>query len=89
VDWFPEKEAPLATGLISMAMVFGILLSNGIVPQIFDDADDIPYMNITLFVPTVAAFICCLVFVRDDVPPTPPTNSANVEKQTHLSYKSK
>jgi len=89
VDWFPEHEAPLATGLISMSLVLGILISNGILPNIFNDPDDIPYMNISLFVIVAVALVSAVVLVHADRPPTPPTNSADVEIHTHMSYGAK
>ncbi len=86
VDWFPESEAPRASGAITMSFVLGMALSTGLSPILFSDEDLIPWMNVAYFFPCLAAFLCSVLLVKSDRPPTPPTHSAFVEARTHPPY---
>ncbi len=86
VDWFPEKEAPLASGLMTMSFVLGLALATGITPILFADEDLIEWMNVAWFVPTAIAFAFSVLFVKSDQPPIPPSESAVIRSHIHMHY---
>ncbi len=73
LDWFPEREAPVASGLITMSFELGMIFATGLTPLIFSDEDLIQWMNVAYFVPSVASMIMCFVLVPTDRPPSAPT----------------
>ncbi len=89
VDWFPEHEAPLASGIITMAFTFGLAISTGITPIAFSDEDLISWMNVVYFIPAALSFLCAIFILTSDTPPLPPTHSAVVNHDTHMTYMEK
>ncbi len=84
VEWFPENEAPLGSGLITMSFVLGLAIATGITPIFFADQDLIQWMNVAWFVPAAIAFLCSVFLVRSDRPPTPPSHSAAHKHANHV-----
>ena len=78
--WFPTHQVSLASGVISMSFIVGLLCATGVTPFFVLSAEDIPLMNEVWFGPAAGAFICAVLLVRSSAPPTPPSKSAEAAR---------
>ncbi|KAJ8262531.1 hypothetical protein GJAV_G00167480 [Gymnothorax javanicus] len=74
--WFPQHQRATANMMASMANPVGILLANILSPVIVGQNMNIPLMLGIYAIPAVVACILATVGIREAVPPSPPSASA-------------
>ncbi len=85
-DWFPEVEAPMASGFIIMSFLLGMVVGVGFTPIIFSDEDLIQWMNIAWSVPSMVSFVCSITLITSDQPPSPPSKSTLIKNKLDIPY---
>ena len=83
--WFNEKQRPMATGLLGLSNVIGLVIGQALTPLIVKSYKNVPIMNIVWFVPALLGAILTFFSVTSSKPPTPPTPSAALESDSQNS----
>ena len=81
--WFPDRQRTMATTLLGMSYPLGIVLGQGVTPNLVQHPSDIPYMNIAFFIPAFIGTLLGIFLVRNNLPETAP--SASEEQQRRQS----
>ncbi|KAL0974260.1 hypothetical protein UPYG_G00217860 [Umbra pygmaea] len=75
--WFPEHQRATANTIASMSNPLGILAANILTPMIVaGTTNNFFLLMLTYAVPAAVIFVLAAVGIRDGVPPTPPSVSA-------------
>ncbi|XP_040578384.1 solute carrier family 49 member A3 [Lepeophtheirus salmonis] len=84
--WFGDNERTIATILLGMSNPLGIVLGQGLTPQIAPSPEKIPRMNILWFIPAAIGSIITIIKVKKSYPPSPPSHSAEMQVKEKVNY---
>eukprot|EP00096_Caligus_rogercresseyi_P007109 TRINITY_DN2459_c0_g1_i1.p1 TRINITY_DN2459_c0_g1~~TRINITY_DN2459_c0_g1_i1.p1 ORF type:complete len:493 (+),score=163.32 TRINITY_DN2459_c0_g1_i1:15-1493(+) len=84
--WFGDSERTLATILLGMSNPMGIVLGQGLTPQFVTTPRDVPLMNTVWFIPAAIGSMITIMKVKNDYPPSPPSQSSASQTRHRLNY---
>ncbi|KAI4899924.1 hypothetical protein NFI96_019503 [Prochilodus magdalenae] len=74
--WFPENQRATANMIASMSNPLGLLFVNVFSPMIISDTNNLLKLLIIYAIPAIVVCLLATVGIRESVPPTPPSASA-------------